>query len=501
MPIVSPAPQAARRPPHPALRQAQGHPLPPGERARQEPLSRWERGWGEGEKRPGPLNNLICITRWRGKVRLGGIMIPVILALSLVAVSFISTPVVQAHGEHNLEPFVRMRGVSFFNVEFSHERLAVNETMTVTGKFRVMNSWPRMLTTPELAWIGVLVPGPKLAVRERWVNDRFIQNAFNIELGESYDFKMILQAREPGRYHVHPLVNLSGTGGLVGPAKWVTVVPGDGPPSYTVQIPATGETIDLEHYGFGRVVGWHIAFGILGLAWLGYWARRPLLVRYALLVHGVDEEQITSADRRTSLVFGVVLVVLVVGGLLVTNSGRPPIIPHQAARMWDLSGLPVPRAVQTEVKELRYNTTERALSMQVEATNTSDQAVVLRKFTTSYLSFINPATQDLYPDAQSEIPVMRVEPDGLLQPGETKMLTLTMQDAVWETDRFIEFDQPQITAAGVLVFTDAQPLAVEDLQPIMMGNSREGLGVPWEHISSLNEVYSNIQIDFSGVGK
>ena len=43
------SPQAVRRPPHPALRQAQGHPLPPGERERQEPLSRWERGWGEGE--------------------------------------------------------------------------------------------------------------------------------------------------------------------------------------------------------------------------------------------------------------------------------------------------------------------------------------------------------------------------------------------------------------------------------------------------------------------
>ena len=43
------SPPAVRRPPHPALRQAQGHPLPPGERERQEPLSRWERGWGEGE--------------------------------------------------------------------------------------------------------------------------------------------------------------------------------------------------------------------------------------------------------------------------------------------------------------------------------------------------------------------------------------------------------------------------------------------------------------------
>ena len=427
-------------------------------------------------------------------------MISVILALGLAAASFVYAPVAQAHGEHNLEPFVRMRGVSFFNVEFSHERLAVNETMTVTGKFRVMNSWPRILTTPELAWIGILVPGPKLAVRERWVNDRFIQNAFNIELGGIYDFKMILQAREPGRYHIHPMVNLSGTGGLVGPAKWITVVPGGAPPSYTVQIPATGETIDLEHYGFGRVVGWHVVFGILGLAWLGYWARRPLLVRYALLLKGVDEEQITPADRRTSLIFGVVLVVLIVGGLWVTNSGRPPIIPHQTARMWDLSSLSHPSAVQTTVKELRYNTTKRSLSMQVEATNTSDQAVVLRKFTTSYLSFINPATHDLYPDTQSEIPAMQVEPDGLIQPGETKLLMLTMQDAIWETDRFIEFDQPQITAAGVLVFTDAQPLTVEDLQPIMMGNSREGLGVPWEHISSLSEVYSNIQIDFGRMG-
>ena len=75
-------------------------------------------------------------------------MISVILALGLAAASFVYAPVAQAHGEHNLEPFVRMRGVSFFNVEFSHERLAVNETMTVTGKFRVMNSWPRILTTP-----------------------------------------------------------------------------------------------------------------------------------------------------------------------------------------------------------------------------------------------------------------------------------------------------------------------------------------------------------------
>ena len=406
---------------------------------------------------------------------------------------------VHAHGEHNLEPFIRMRGVTFFNVQFSHDQLKVNETMTMTGKFRLMNAWPRMLTTPELSWIGILVPGPKLAVRERWINGRFIQNSFHIELGAIYDFKMVLQAREPGRYHIHPLVNLSDTGGLVGPAKWITVIPGDAAPSYTIEIPATGETIDLEHFEFARIVGWHLVFGILGIAWLGYWARRPIIVRYALLLEGVDAEQITDKDRRASFIFGAVLLVLVIGGLWVTNSGSPPTIPHQTGSIWNLSGLPHPQAVQTKVKRFRYSPTQRALSIQVDATNNSDRPGLLRKFNTSYLTFINQDSQALYPDAQKKVPVMKVEPEGLIQPGEIKALTLTMQDAVWETDRFIDFDQPQITAAGVLVFTDAQPLPAEKLELMMMGNSQEGLGVPWEHISSVNEVYSNLQIDFGQI--
>ena len=108
------------------------------------------------------------------------------------------------------------------------------------------------------------------------VNDRFIQNAFNIELGALYDFRMILQARASRaaimstRWSICPA-----RAGWWGRPSGFTVVPGDAPPSYTVQIPATGETIDLEHYGFGRVVGWHIVFGILGLAWLGLLGQAP----------------------------------------------------------------------------------------------------------------------------------------------------------------------------------------------------------------------------------
>lgn len=421
--------------------------------------------------------------------------IATVLGLSLLSAT--PTPL-SAHGEHNLEPFVRMRGLAFFNVSFSHDRLKVNETMTISGKFRMMESWPRILPEPELSWIGILVPGPKLATKERWINGRFIQNAFHIEIGRLYDFRLVLQARQPGRYHVHPMINLAGTGGLVGPAKWVEVEPGDSPPSYRVTLSATGETIDLEHFGFGRIVGWHLVFGLLGVAWLVYWATKPLLVRHMLLLEGVDEEQFSRRDRTVAGVFGAVLAAVLIGGLWITNANMPPTIPHQTPREWNLpDSQPLPQAVRTTIKEMRYQPTSRALRVQVEVTNLAESPVLLRKFTTSYLSFVNRDSLGAYPDPEGTALLMDVQPSGLIQPGQTSELTLSMQDSVWDRDRFIAFDQPQLSAAGTLIFVEPQPPAGQTLPLIMHSNDREAPGVPWELVRSANEVYANLQVDFT----
>ena len=417
-----------------------------------------------------------------------------VFVLSLLSTT--PTPL-YAHGEHNLEPFVRMRGLAFFNVSFSHDRLKVNETMTISGKFRLMESWPRILPEPEFSWIGILVPGPKLATKERWINGRFIQNAFHTEIGRLYDFRLVLQARQPGRYHVHPMVNLSGTGGLVGPAKWVEVEPGGSPPTYEVQLSATGETIDLENFGFGRMLGWHIAFGLLGVAWLVYWASKPLLVRHMLLLEGVDEEQFSRRDRRVAGLFSAALAAVLIGGLWITNANMPPTIPHQTPREWNLPDTQtLPNAVRTTIKEMRYQPATRALRVQVEVTNPAESPVLLRKFTTSYLSFINRDSLGAYPDPEGRALLMDVQPSGLIQPGETKVLDLTMQDSVWDRDRFIAFDQPQLSAAGTLVFVEPQPAAGQELPLIMFSNDREAPGVPWELVRSANEVYANLQVDF-----
>jgi len=152
--------------------------------------------------------------------------------------------------------------------------------------------------------------------------------------------------------------------------------------------------------------------------------------------------------------------------------------------------------VQTTIKEMRYHPTTRALSVQVEVSNPGESPVLLRKFVTSYLSFISRESFTVYPDPEGKALIMDVQPSGLIQPGETKVLDLTMQDSVWDRDRFIAFDQPQLSAAGVLVFVDPQPASGQDLPLIMVSNDREAPGVPWDLVRSVNEVYDNLQVDF-----
>jgi methane/ammonia monooxygenase subunit B len=400
-----------------------------------------------------------------------------------------------AHGERNLESFVRMRGVTFLDVQFSTDRLAVNETMTIRGKFRLMRSWPRELKLPELAYLNVLVPGPRLGVVARRLNGQFVQNSFHIEPGKLYDFELTLRARDPGTWHVHPLVNLSGTGSMVGPGRWVTVVPGSGPPTFPVTLAATGETIDLETFGLGRVVLWHGLFLVLGGAWLLYWIRKPILVRYVLLSRGVDQEQFTPLDRKVTAIVAAVTIVVVAAGLAFTATGRPVTIPHQVQDTWELPEVPVPSAVETTVKEFSYDPARRTVALVVQATNRSERPVLLRKFATAYISFVADHSLDLAPKPEGWIPSFEVEPKGPIAPGETRILTLRLEDAVWQTERLVDYDQPQVTAAGLLVFVDPEGGA-EGSEPVLVRHDREMPELPWSRVASVNEVFGDLRLRF-----
>jgi len=158
-------------------------------------------------------------------------------------------------------------------------------------------------------------------------------NTVSLELGRDYEFKLVLQGRYPGSYHLHPMVNVQGGGPLVGPGQWVTVT-GDASSFSNPVTTLTGQTIDLETYGLSRVVAWHLMTIVLAVAWLGFWLLpRPFLGRLLMVEQGAEKELISVRDRQVGWAFLLAAVLLVAGGYYTTQAAYPVTIPLQTARV------------------------------------------------------------------------------------------------------------------------------------------------------------------------
>jgi methane/ammonia monooxygenase subunit B len=57
---------------------------------------------------------------------------------------------------------------------------------------------------------------------ERYLNGQASVSSVALKLGGDYDFKIVLKARLPGRYHLHPFFNLHDAGAVMGPGHWLT---------------------------------------------------------------------------------------------------------------------------------------------------------------------------------------------------------------------------------------------------------------------------------------
>lgn len=86
---------------------------------------------------------------------------PWMLALLLLNVlSVLSVPAAQAHGEKALEPFIRMRTIQWYDVQWSTQKFNVNDEVSVSGKFHVAEDWPISVPKPEASFLNISTPGP-----------------------------------------------------------------------------------------------------------------------------------------------------------------------------------------------------------------------------------------------------------------------------------------------------------------------------------------------------
>jgi methane/ammonia monooxygenase subunit B len=366
-----------------------------------------------------------------------------------------------AHGEDSQEGFLRMETVAFSNVNFSADTIKQGETVTITGTATLLDSWPATLGEPSTGFVNVTAPGPVLLMMDRQVNGMAAPDAIFVKKGNSYDFKLTLVGREPGRWHVHPTFAVEGAGTLIGPGQWITVQDTGGFANNLTLL--NGQTVNLETYGLGQLTIFHWLGFALGVVWMLYWTvpaiggpnhrtvpKLPVTLRIPLNTDAQEIGLITKRDHRVSNLILLATIVLLAVGWIYQSVAYPVKIPQQVFRFTPPELPQPPQFAQVVAKDASFDPQTSTLVMNVDVTNTGQTPIALKGFTTSSLTFVDQATAGTGAEH-----VVVVNPAGAINPGETKTLALTLRDPVWRDARLIEVNRPRIEVAGQLLLVDA----------------------------------------------
>ncbi len=383
----------------------------------------------------------------------------VALMAAVAATSFYA-PTASAHGEKSQAAFMRMRTIHWYDLKWSKEVVKVNDTVEVTGKFHVFEGWPETVDAPENAFLNIGIPGPVFIRKASYIGGQLVPRSVRLEIGKTYDFKVVLKARRPGDWHVHTMMNVKGGGPIIGPGKWLTIE-GSMADFKNPITTLTGATIDLENYNLENTYFWHTLWYVFGLAWILYWVRRPVfLPRFLLVNAGRADELVSGTDKKIGMVFAAATVLIVIFAMSAANGKYPITIPLQAGTMRGIKpAVDEKSAVSIKVEDATYRVPGRAMRMKLTMTNNGNAAVRLGEFYTASVRFLD---SDVYKDT-SGYPEDLLAEDGLsvsdnspLAPGETRTVEVTAADAAWEVYRLADIIyDPDSRFAGLLFFFDA----------------------------------------------
>jgi len=382
----------------------------------------------------------------------------VALLMALTSAMFY-TPTASAHGEKSQAAFMRMRTIHWFDLNWSKDEVAVNDSMTISGKFHVFAGWPETVDKPEVSFLNIGIPGPVFIRAGSWIGGQLVPRSVSLELGDTYEFKVLLKARRPGDWHVHTMMNVEGGGPIIGPGKWVTITGTMGDfvnPLTTL----TGQTIDLETYALENVYFWHALWYSIGLAWLLFWVKRPMFIpRYIAVSSGKADTLISATDKKVAIGFAVATLGLLMFSMGATNDEYPITTPLQAGLMRGIKPIEMPEnSVSVKVEDATYRVPGRAMQMTLTITNNGDSAVRLGEFNTASVRFLDADVledESGYPDDILAEEGLTVSDNSPIAPGESRTVEVTASDAAWEVYRLADLIyDPDSRFAGLLFFFD-----------------------------------------------
>ncbi|MBV8361758.1 MAG: methane monooxygenase/ammonia monooxygenase subunit B, partial [Deltaproteobacteria bacterium] len=339
-----------------------------------------------------------------------------VLALLAAVFALAFATNVLAHGERAQEPSLRLSTIQWYDTKWSSDQIGVNQELTLSGRFHVMANWPLEIPSPTgLTFLNVGVPGPVFIRMASVVNGVNGASSMALALGQDYEYRIVLRGRIPGRYHVHPMLDVRDTGPILGPGKWVSIT-GDAAAFTDPVTTLTGRRLDLARYGLGAITGWHLVWIVVALLWLGYWIRKPLLMpRYEAVQAGNGDRLITRTDRIAAALMLALTLIVAIGETVVTNLAYPVTVPLQSNQTKVPALAPLPAHITLVPEQVTYLVPGRTVQFRLRVTNLSVKPIRFGEFTTANLRFLN---RDVA-KAEPAYPQDLIAPAGLVvQPDE-----------------------------------------------------------------------------------
>ena len=141
----------------------------------------------------------------------------------------------------------------------------------------------------------------------------------------------------------------------------------------------------------------------------------------------------------------VLTIVLLAGGWWYGNTTYPGGIPQQVIRFAPPEAHQDPTFVEAKIPQKAiYDVAGHTLMIPIEVTNTGSSPMTVTGFNTSTLVFSS--------NSSSGGRQVIVEPSDAIYPNETKSLTLSMRDTVWEEERMMPIGEALMSVTGVVTF-------------------------------------------------
>jgi methane/ammonia monooxygenase subunit B len=366
-----------------------------------------------------------------------------------------------AHGERATEPYIRTRTVQWYDVKWTTDKINVNDTVTVTGRFHLMDDWPDAVSKPDLVFMSNASPGAVLTRVESYINDLPARQSLKkLELGRDYTFKVVMKGRVPGRWHFHPMINVDGAGPIVGPGSWVEVGGSAADFRHAVTTLDGTRIEDTQNYGVAKAQAWQLGYILIAVVWLVWWLRRPLIVpRWLANQKGLQDLLVTRTDDKVAAAVLVVVLLVVIVGFVNVKADYPRVVPLQAGSLYTPPLPETPHMVSVQFKKAEYDVPGRSMRMVVEVTNHATRPVRLGEFLTASLRFVNrslptavAAIDPAYPKELLPASGIVVADDSPLAPGETRLIKMDATDAAWELERLVGFLTNVDSRVGALLF-------------------------------------------------